>query len=68
MSDHSGDGPRVVELPAQDKLKASVEELRRNLPTLLANADIMAQMRKANYDALCRAGFTEAQALELCWR
>jgi hypothetical protein len=58
----------IVHLPPPDKLQGAIEETRRNLPILLANADIMAQMRKANYDALVAAGFTEAQALELCWR
>lgn len=60
--------PTLVQLPQPDKLQAAIAETRRNLPVLLENADIMAQMRKANYDALLRTGFTEAQALELCWR
>lgn len=60
--------PTLVQLPQADKLQAAIEETRRNLPVLLANADIMAQIRRANYDALVRTGFTEAQALELCWK
>lgn len=59
---------RVVELPAQDKLRASLEEARRNLTIAIEAAEFVAKVRRANYLALLREGFTEAQALDLCWR
>lgn len=68
MTDDSNNGPRVVDLPVQNPTKALSEEIRRNLPTLIANADIIAKIRRANYEALVREGFTEAQAMDLCWR
>lgn len=59
---------RIVELPTPDKLRASLEEIRRNLPVAIEAAELMARVRRANYLALLREGFTEAQALDLCWR
>lgn len=62
------EGLHVVDLPVSDETKAAVEQARRAMPTLVANADIMATIRRANYEALIRAGFNDAQALELCWK
>lgn len=49
-----------------DKQRASLEELKRNLPTHIEFLAIHAQMIRAKYQALLAQGFTEAQALELC--
>lgn len=68
MSDDNWTGPRVVDLPSSDKAAARWEEVRRGLTVVLANADVVAKIRRANYEALLREGFTEAQALDLCWR
>lgn len=61
-------GPRVVDLPTPDKERAKIEELQRGLPHLLAAVEVTAKIRRAYYLALVREGFTEAQALDLCWR
>ncbi len=61
-------GPRVVDLPVADKMRAAFEESKRVLPVLLEHAEIMAKIRYANYSALLKAGFTEQQAMDLCWR
>lgn len=61
-------GPQVVDLAPPDKTRAALEELRRNLTTVFEGAELLAKVRRANYLALIREGFTEAQALDLCWR
>ncbi|WP_420465621.1 hypothetical protein [Panacagrimonas sp.] len=57
---------KIHQIPTKpDKALALTEELRRTLPTLIANARMIAQLKKAQYDAYVEAGFTPQQALEL---
>lgn len=57
----------VTTLPvAPSAIQASVAELARNLPAYLEAAALMATAQRAKFEALVTAGFTEAQALELC--
>lgn len=49
-----------------DKLRAAVEQMRRQLPLLIEYHQIDAKIRKARYEALIAEGFHPAQALELC--
>lgn len=49
-------------------LAQNVRNLRDNVPALLELAGINAQLMRAKYLALMKEGFTEAQALDLCWR
>jgi len=49
-------------------LAQNVRTLRENLPALLELAGINAHLVRAKYVALVKEGFTEAQALDLCWR
>jgi hypothetical protein len=57
---------KVREIPIQpDKLAAAAEKLRRELPALIQNTQMIAKLRKAQYDAYVAEGFTPAQALEL---
>lgn len=46
----------------------AVRNLRENMPALLEMAQLNAQITRAKYLALVKEGFTEAQALDLCWR
>lgn len=46
----------------------SVRHLREILPAMIEHAEIQARLCKARFDALVAQGFTESQALELCWR
>lgn len=62
------DPPKVVDLPQADSVRAKLEELKRVVPILLEFADVTAKIRRANYESLLKEGFTEAQALDLCWR
>ena len=64
----SSDPPKVVQLAPVDKLQAVIDEIRRALPKLAEQAELLAKIRRAHYEALMRAGFTEQQALDLCWR
>lgn len=52
----------------QLNLAQAVKTLRENLPASLEYAGIQAKVWRAKYLALVREGFTETQAVELCWR
>lgn len=60
------DGPKLVQFPNKNELKAASDALRRQLPEIMESAEIIAQIRRASYLAHLQQGFTEAQALELC--
>jgi len=49
-------------------LAQAVKTLRNNLPASLEYAGIQAKVWRAKYLALVKEGFTEGQALDLCWR
>jgi hypothetical protein len=49
-------------------LAQAVKSLRENLPASLEYAGIQAKVWRAKYLALVREGFTEKDALELCWK
>lgn len=46
----------------------AVRTLRENMPAMLEMAQLNAQLNRAKFLALVKEGFSEAQALELCWR
>jgi hypothetical protein len=46
----------------------AVKSLRENLPASIEYASIQAKIWRAKYLALVREGFTEKDALDLCWR
>jgi ribosomal protein L19E len=46
----------------------AVKHLRENLPATIEYATIQAKTYRAKYLACVKEGFTEVQALELCWR
>ncbi|MFS2047538.1 hypothetical protein ACEN9J_03015 [Variovorax sp. Varisp41] len=54
----------------QDRINLAqgVKTIRENLPAMLEMAQLNAQVTRAKYLALVKEGFTEAQALDLCWR
>lgn len=57
----------VTTIPGSgDELRASAEAMKRMLPIIAEIAVELAVARKASFDAHVRAGFSEAQALELC--
>jgi len=60
------DTPKLVDIGQKDDMKAASEFARRNLPTMIENAVMIAKLRRSYYDAYLAEGFTEAQALELC--
>lgn len=65
MSDEEDDNVKQVSFGDVDKTLAQIEKMKRELPKYIEMAEIVAQIRKANFDALIKQGFTEAQALEL---
>ena len=64
MSDKK-DNVRPIPNVEQDNQRANLEAMRRNLPLLLETLPMIAQLRKAAYDAYLEAGFSEEQALKL---
>lgn len=50
----------------KDEMAAAIEMLKRQLPLILEHTRLIAEIRKASYDAHLAQGFTEPQALELC--
>lgn len=50
----------------QDKARADLELLKRNIDVQLEYIAISAQFIRKKYLSLIEQGFTEAQALELC--
>lgn len=51
---------------AKDEIQASVEAVKRALPVVAELAPQIAALRRQMFDAHIQAGFSEAQALELC--
>ena len=51
---------------AEDSLRAEIESLKWTLPVMAELGPQIAQIRKTHFDAYVAAGFSEAQALELC--
>ena len=49
----------------KDEVKAAFEKLVRDMPVTIKHIALMAQLRKAAYDACLKEGFTPEQALEL---
>ena len=62
------DKVKVIEFKDEDrdKLRAGLELMKRSLPIYCEHAVVLAQIRKASYDAHIEQSFTPQQALELC--
>lgn len=61
------DKPNIRELPSLNtkSLMAAVMAMKRELPAYLEMASVMAEIRRAHYDAYIKKGFTPEQALDL---
>lgn len=57
---------KPVALPERNEMRAAVEEMRRNIQEIIDYSKLMAKVRKAHFDSLMEAGFTEDQAIKLC--
>ena len=57
---------KKLDTGGKNEMFAAIMDFKRNLPSLVEHMVIMAEIRKASYDALLKQGFTEEQALELC--
>jgi len=57
---------KLIEFESKDEMRASLEQLKRGLSVFTEYAVIVAEVRKASYDAHIKQGFTPVQALELC--
>ena len=55
----------VATIP-KDDMRAEIEKMKRAVPILMEYAELIAQIRKAGYDAYIKQGFTPEQALQLC--
>ena len=61
-----GTGPKLVPMIPKNDIAAAREKLGRDLDELIQAQETIARLRRASFLALVAAGFTEAQALELC--
>lgn len=57
---------RILDLGDKNEMRAALEQLKRSLPVWKEQAAVIAEIRKASYDAHIEQGFTPDQALELC--
>lgn len=48
------------------KRAEALKQLREALPQMMESASLIAQCRMVQFQAYVKAGFTEAQAIELC--
>ena len=56
----------LVDLQPPTELEKASAQVHRNLDLILSNAETLAKIRRAAYEAYRKEGFTEQQALELC--
>lgn len=62
----SNDNVKQLPNANTDSLRASLEQIRRDLPVILEMEATKAQIRKASYEASLAAGFNEEQAIAIC--
>jgi hypothetical protein len=58
--------PKIINIGKKNEMLAIIEKLKRNLPEIKEQVELIAEIRKANFDAHIKHGFTPEQALELC--
>lgn len=68
MTDSTGKGPTIVDLPLRDEMQAALDTFTRALPQMLVHVELQAKLRRRSYLKLIEEGFNETQALDLCWR
>lgn len=56
----------IVDMPERNEMVSALEGLKRNISTIIEYQEILAKLKKAKFDSLVEAGFTEEQAIELC--
>jgi hypothetical protein len=56
----------ILNTSDKDEMLAAISLLKRHLPAIKERAVIMAEIRKASFDAYIDKGFTPEQALQLC--
>jgi len=57
----------IIDIPlSKDKTKGALEAFRRDMDSHIQAIKLVAQLRKAKYDAHIKEGFTPEQALEIC--
>ena len=57
---------KLLDTGGKNEMIAAFESLKRELPSILQQVAVIAEIRKASFDAHVKHGFTEEQALELC--
>lgn len=61
----NGEAKRVMD---SAKSNAAFAHLERLMPEVARQADLVARIRRINYDASIRQGFTPEQALVICMK
>jgi len=56
----------VIPTAGRDEMRATLEQMKRQLPVFLEYTQTLAKIRKTAFDAHVAEGFSEDQALELC--
>ena len=50
----------------KNELKEAMRKFQEEMPNILENMALIANLTKAKYDSLVKEGFTPTQAIELC--
>lgn len=60
------DDNNITVLPTQpDKMKGTIEQIKRDFETILEFRTLQAKIMRAQYEAYVKAGFAPAEALQL---
>jgi len=62
------DSQKFTMFSKQEFMESELKELTDNLDVHLQFISLQAKLTKAKYDALKAEGFSDKEALDLCWR
>ena len=66
MKENNNDKIKLLETGGKNESLSAIRALKRDLPTIMEQVYVVAEIRRASYNAHIAQGFTPEQALELC--